>query len=393
MKGKVIKMKLFSKKNEKENFNSDNGENTFIPEETQYIKTKEQILQYAEDCCDQMIICEKRLGTAKKEYGEVNHYLTDISTIENLVGEIKDKLLFEAKRIESLKSDKKSYKASASKMSEKKYEFISSHESEMPKLLKELKDMEDEFQAVKRDLHNIEGEKSGLKYERKSCVQKMNGLRKLLRLVLLIAAVLIGVFTWGQYKGEYDYTIGFYAVIVTAMAIVAVIFASNQNQQRNLKISELKLNKAIGLLNRYKLRYVNLKSSLDYFYQIYKVTNSYELSNLWRLYLTAKKEREAYFTMSDNLYKATESYMDIIDSLNLYDPSVWTYQTNAIVSGDEMEVIRKTLHNRRDLIKKNIDYNNEVINRTKEKIKKITDDAPELADDIIRIIEQKENGE
>ena len=151
-----------------------------------------------------------------------------------------------------------------------------------------------------------------LKYERKLCIQRMNVLRKLLKLVLLLTAILLAAFAYGQYKGEYDYTIGFYIVIVTAMAIIAVIFSVNQNQTRKLKITELKLNKAIGLLNRYKLRYVNIKSSLDYFYQIYGAANSYELSNLWRIYLTSKKEREAYFTMSDNLYKSVENYMSII---------------------------------------------------------------------------------
>lgn len=393
-------MRLFSGRKQKENIedikesSTGTGEEAFsLSEDNQYTKTKEQMLQYAENCCDQMIMCQKRLETAKKEYGEVNHYLTDISTIENLEGEKKENLIFEAKRIETLKEDKKSCKSSAAKMSEKKYEYISSHESEMPKILKELKESEDEFQAVKADLHNIEGEKSALKYERKLCIQRMNVLRKLLKLVLLLTAILLAAFAYGQYKGEYDYTIGFYIVIVTAMAIIAVIFSVNQNQTRKLKITELKLNKAIGLLNRYKLRYVNIKSSLDYFYQIYGAANSYELSNLWRIYLTSKKEREAYFTMSDNLYKSVENYMSIINSLNLYDSSVWNYQTKAVINREEMDIIRETLYRRRESLRKNIDYNNEVIYRSKEKIKELIEREPSLSEDILAMLDRKTENE
>lgn len=381
-------MRFFSVKKEKtEEVNIESHQS----EEEQFTKTPEQKLQYAENCCDQMIMCQKRLETAKKEYNEVNHYLTDIITIENLEGEKKDNLIYEARRIRSLNDDKKSYKSSATKMSEKKYEYISNHESEMSKLLKELKENEEEFEAIKNDLHNIEGEKSALKYERKSAIQKMNGLRKLLKTVLAVAAALLVIFTYGQYKGEYDYTIGFYVVTVTTMAVIAMILVYNQAQVKNLKIAELKLNKAIGLLNRYKLRYVNLKCTLDYMYEVYGVANSYEFSNMWRIYLTAKKEREAYFRMSDELYKSTENYTAIVNSLNLYDASVWGYQVNAILEPDEMAVIKNTLYNRRDGLRKNIDYNNEVISKAKEKIKKIIEEEPSLAADILAMVDRKES--
>lgn len=387
-------MKLFSgRKQKKVNIDFQEYEEYSpleIIKEPQFTQTKEQKLQYVENCCDQMVICQKRIETAKNEYNQVNHYLSDISTIENLGGKAKEDLLFQVRRIKSLKEDKKSYADSGAKMSEKKYEYINNHESEMPKILKEMQSNEQEFQVLKNDLHNIEGEKAALKYERKVCVQRLNMLRKMLKVVLFVSAAVLLILTMGQVNGKYDFTIGFYITIVLAIGAIAAILTYNQNQERNLKISELKLNKAIGLLNRYKLRYVNMKSGLDYFYQVYGVTNSYELSNLWRLYLTAKKEREAYFKMSDNLYKSTEEYMDIIKGLNLYDPSVWSYQMNAILEKEEMEVIRKTLHNRRDGLKKNIDYNTDVVNNSKNRIKKVIEDDPSLADEVLALVDRKE---
>ena len=182
--------------------------NLDVDGEEQYTRTASQRLAYAENCCDRMVICQKRLEAAKAEYREVNHYLTDISTIENLEGEKKESLLFEARRIRSLTEDKKSYKNLASKMSDKKYDFINRHEKDMPDILKNLKDCEDNLQAIKTDMHNVEGEKSALKYERKISIQRMNAMRKLLKLVMVFSAVLLAAFTYGQLKGEYDYTIG-----------------------------------------------------------------------------------------------------------------------------------------------------------------------------------------
>lgn len=390
-------MGLFSRKNKKneyiyiqeeaqENINL----NSSPEDEEQYTKTGSQRLAYAQNCCDQMVICQKRLETAKSEYREVNHYLTDISTIENLEGGKKENLLFEARRIRSLTEDKKSYKNAAVKMSDKKYDYISRHEEDMTDILKNLKECEDDLQAIKTDMHNVEGEKSALKYERKISIQRMNAMRKLLKMVVVLAAVLLIAFTYGQFNGEYDYTIGYYIVVVTAIEAIAVILAVNKSQEKNLRVAELKLNKIIGILNKCKLRYVNLKTSVDYMCDTYGVANSYELGSLWQTYLTAKKEREAYFQMSDNLYKATENYMAIIQSLNLYDSSVWSYQTAAILEPEEMNVIKETLHKRRDAIKKNIDYNNDLIAKSKENIKRTIEEDPGIANAVLEMVERKE---
>lgn len=82
--------------------------------------------------------------------------------------------------------------------------------------------------------------------------------------------------------------------------------------------------------------------------------------------------------------------MAIIKSLKLYDASVWNYQMNAIVDATEMEVIKTTLHNRRDTLKKNLDYNNNIINKSKEKIKQIIQNDPKIADSVMAVIDKKE---
>ncbi len=389
-------MGFFSRKNKNEYLdkytenNAEYGTDTGMEakEDEQYTKTKTQRLAYAENCCEQMVMCQKRLDNAKAEYREVNHYLTDISTIENLEGEKKENLLFEARRIRSLTADKKSYKNAATKMSDKKYDYISKHENEMSDILKNLKECEDDLQAIKTDMHNVEGEKAALKYERKVSIQRMNAMRKLLKIVLFVTVALLLTFTYGQFQGEYDYTIGYYIVVVTAIAAIALILTVNKNQEKNLRIAELKLNKIIGILNKCKLRYVNLKCSVDYMCDTYGVANSYELGSLWQTYLTAKKEREAYFNMSDNLYKATENYMAIIQSLNLYDPSVWSYQTAAILEPSEMNVIKEALHKRRDAIKKNIDYNNDLMERSKKNIKRTIEEDTSVANDILEVVDR-----
>ena len=94
--------------------------------------------------------------------------------------------------------------------------------------------------------------------------------------------------------------------------------------------------------------------------------------------------------MSENLYKANSRFLEIIESIGLYDTSVWNYQMYAIIDGEEMMVIKNTLLNRKESVRKNMDYNSNIIRSSKDKIKKIIAEHPELAESVLALVERKE---
>ncbi len=395
-------MRFFSKKKSKDDYieiqvqdeevQAKEKEDYFV-EETFIMRTREQKVQYAENCCEQIVMCTKRIEELKKEYSAVNHYLSDIQTIVSLEGTVRENLFYEEKSIMTLKNDKDSYKNYTSKISGKKYEYINSKEKELPEILKSLKEDEDDYQKLKADIHNIKGEQAALKYERKECIDRINKLRNFLKIAIVIVAAVLGVMTYGQMQGEYDYTIGFYITVMTALLAGAGILVGYQVTQRDLKVTELKMNKAVGLLNKYTLRYVNMKNRIDYAYEVHGVHSSYELNSLWGAYINAKKEQEAYFRMSDQLYKSMGKYNAIIDSLKLYDDSVWNSRPESILDDVQMAQLKENLNGRRERLKKSIEYNNQLIERAKVKIKELIEKEPELANDVIYIVDKKSRDE
>lgn len=358
--------------------------------EKNQLRNNEQKLAYVEGCCDQMVSFSKQIEEAKKELSVVEKQIEDVEKIENLRGPIKENLEKQVNRILNLKKDKTSYKKYTSQIPDKMYEFINTHEEEMPEILKNMKDNEDECQAIKTDLHMIDGEKSSLKYDRKSYQRKLKLVRRLLIITLCTVVIVTGILLADIYVKGSDHRIFMYLTIMIGLILIALVLVINQIVASRLMLTERKIGKAIGMTNKYKLRYVNSKASLDYIYSVYEVHNAYELSNMWQLYINAKKEKEAYFKMSEKLYKAVEEFTNIINKLRLHDPSLWNYQLGAIIDDKEMRDMKDKLEKRKNQLVKIIESNEEHMEKQKSKVKRVLERDPSIAKEVMDIIDKKE---
>ncbi len=345
---------------------------------------------YLDSCCEQVAIASKRIDDAKKEYNMVGRYLDDILAIENAPETYKKDINYYAKRIVSLKADKKSMKQGSTNMPQKQYSHIAANEKNLPEILKEMQEDEQYLQSLKTDCHHIEGEKIALKYEKKDANSKLGNIRRYTKLftVLLIACVAMFFVVWKVFN--VDMLIPSMTLIAAGAAIAAGVVVYNQKQVRELRISEIKLNKAINLMNKYKLKYVNVRSTLDYEYETHGVKSSYELSDMWRTYLVIKKEREAIMKASDELYKSMEKLLEVLEKLNLYDVSVWESQVEAIVEKREMTEIRHALNVRRQKLRESMDFNLKTVERNKEIINEMIKNNPQIAKEVIETIEKYE---
>ncbi|MEY8328587.1 hypothetical protein AALB81_04480 [Lachnospiraceae bacterium 48-33] len=420
-KGKAVKivMKLFSRKKNREmvdvqerlwtdKSNYDKYENLDSeeepkesseeePEEAEYdrdeevfLRDKKEKLLFAEDCCEEILEASRRTAETKKEYKAVNGYLEDIRIITELEGEKKEALFYHTNRILNLKNDKESYRTYGTKIPESKYNYIQANEQKMPDILKELHDDEAYLQTLKTDLHHIEGEKAGLTYERKDYDRQILMIKNCVGIMLGTAALLLGGMFYFHLNSDYDFTIGIFASVAILALALCILVVMYQNCVKEIKLTERKINKAIGLLNKYRLLYVNMKNTVDYTCKKIGIRDSYELGNYWRLYVTAKKEQQAYTKMSDELYQEQKEFNDLIHSLNLYDESVWNFQMSAIIDEGEMKEIQDNLNKRKKGLRRTMDYNKKRSEKCKQKVKNLIKDEPELAPDILRIVEEKE---
>lgn len=344
-----------------------------------------------EHICEQMVICEQRIESAKKELEAANGYINDIIAIENMDEPIKGNVEYYARRIITLREDKKSLKQHSTKIPESKYIYMQRHEDEIKDILKEMYDDEQESQRLKTDMHHIEGEKIGLKQEKKEALAKLNTIKSLTKIGAITAGAILAMLVWAQFNSRNDYIMWIYMVVILTLVGGTIIVANHQETVSFLRLTERKLNKAIGLLNKYKLLYVNVQSRLEYKYEAHGVKHSHELNDLWRLYLNAKKEHDAFCINSDNTYKSIEGLIMELDKMNLYDSSVWPSQVDAIVDGKNMMQIRHTLNVRRQKLKESITFNTTTLENCKKRIENLIEKNPIIAKDIIAILERYEN--
>lgn len=363
---------------------------SFPKDEQVVLRDREDKLAYVQDCCDEILEGSARMAEAKKEYKAVNDYLEDIRRIKEAEKEKKEEIIYYAKRIVNLKMDRESYQKSGTKIPESKYRYIQENEKKMPQILKDLTDNEKYMQALKTDLHNIEGEKVGLLYERKDFQKRIMQIRSLAFLLMAIVAVVLGGMFYFQLNSDYDFTIGILSCVVVISVFVAAIVVYYQKNVKELRLNEKKMNKAIGLLNKYRLLYVNVKNTVDYTYRKLNIKNSYELGNYWRLYVTAKKEQQAYSKMSDELYEAKRKYTELIRSLELHDTEVWEYQLDEIIEAKAMKELEDNLTKRKKGLRKTMDFNRKHIDKYKREVKDLISDDASLAPDILKIVESND---
>lgn len=353
--------------------------------------SRQEKMQYVRDCCDEILESSARLTEAKKEYKAVNAYMEDVRRVKLSEEEDGGQLAYYSRRIQNLRKDQESYRNYGTKIPENMYQYISANEKDMSVILKELHDDENYMQALKTDLHNIEGEKSALIYEQKDCQKKIAGMRTIAYVIMGAMAVVLGGMFYFHLNTDYDFTIGILLSILGTALAVALIMVYYQKNVREIRLNEKKMKKAVGLLNKYRLLYANVKSRVDYTYKKLGIRNSYELNNYWRLYLTAKKERQVYHGMSRELDEAQEQYDLLIDSMGLSDSSVWKMQMEAVTDASVMKEMEDSLNRRKKGLRKTMDFNKKQIEKYKEKVKDLTRKEPDLAEEILKIVEDREN--
>lgn len=346
---------------------------------------------YAERLCEQMIICSQRIESAKKEHQAVNDYINDIQIIENLEEPIKSSVEYYARRIITLREDKKSIREHSTKIPESKYIYMQHHEHEIQDILKSMYDDEQECQRLKTDMHHIEGEKVALKYEKRDAMKKLNTIRGLAKVGMGIVILVLGMLIAGMIASKKDMLLPIYGVIVAALVGASMIIVLNQRYTAEITLVDRKTNKAIGLMNKYKLLYVNVKSRLDYVYEVHDVKSSYELNDLWRLYINAKKEHEAFHLNADNTYKAIDGLIAELENAHIHDSSVWPSQVDAIIDGKNMNDIRHTLNIRKQKLRQSIDFNMSTMENSRNHLKKLIEKNPSMAKEILDILEKYED--
>lgn len=351
------------------------------------LTTWPQQKQFVENQCEKIIESTRKIEETKKEYQLVNSYLTDIQIIESLPENGHKKVLELAKKVMVFERDRKEFGNSMTKMSNSHFNRIKECEDNIGEILKDLQDDENYCQRVKSDMNHLEAEKAALKYEKRAMKDRIYLVQGISKISLSAFIALMLLFLIVRFAAHKDMQIPVYALVGVAAVVGTVLFALYSSAVREIKLTELKMNKAIGLLNRIKLKYVNVQSRIDYLYQKFDIHSAYELNKMWAMYLKVCKEREVYHKASDKLIEAEDDLVKELAMYNVNDADIWISQASALVEDREMQDIKNSLLARRNRLRSSIDYNSEVIEKSGNAIKKLVTENKDRAEDIMNIVD------
>lgn len=359
-----------------------------LEQEPLFVRNPEQVKQFAQNNCEKIVEATKKIEETKKEYQLVNNYLTDIQTIEELPDSNGDRIVTLAQKIMVLDKDRRDFGNSMSKMSDRQFNCLKDYGDNIKNVLKDLEQDENYCQTVKSDMHHLLAEKSALLQERRDMKDRIHMVRGVSKIAVCAYGVLIAMCMVIQLNVDVDVLPYIYGILGLALVTVVVLFTMHNSAIRNIKIAEIKLNKAIGLLNKTKLKYVNVQSRLDYMYEKFGINSAYELNAMWGKYLQMCKEREVYRKASDKLIEAEEDLLEELKRYNIHDTEVWLQQVSALVDKKEMKKIKSSLCTRRQKLKATIEFNTSVVEKSTQAIKDVVSQDKEHAKEIMDIVDR-----
>ncbi len=338
--------------------------------------------------CEQVLESNRQMEELKVEYQAVTSYLTDIQKIDQIPAEDRELLNDAARKIITFTRERSKFQNSTVRISDSQFVNIRKYEEIIPSELTKIKEYETYQEAINKDMGYLEREKNALYDKREDLEDKQFYLKKISTTISVLVITLFIILYLLQNSFKADMQIPFILTIVMALGcIIYILYQSSMNRKQS-RITDLKINKVIHLLNKVKIKYINNLNALDYNYQKYMVKSYEEFHYLWELYLKAKEEEKRYRQNSELLEQYNRQIIQKLKQYELADPEIWLYQAVAIIDNKEMVEVRHRLNVRRQKLRERIDYNNKIKERSIEEIQKILDKNPEKKEDIIKLLER-----
>ena len=351
-------------------------------------KTKEEYQQYVADSCEQIVEASHQIEDAKLEYQVVTDYLMDIQKIEEAPQEVKQEMLENARQMLTLMRERNQYQNSELRSTDSKFYGIRRYEEDMLEELKKMREEENYQRIVKNDLNQLETEKKKLLFQKEDILNGQKFLKKM-AVSISILVVSLFIFFWGVSAAfRSDMKIPYMMTIAMAAVSAAYIFLESRKNKYQVLLIHKKINRAIGLLNKVKIKYVNNTSVLEYAYSKFNVKSSMELQYLWEQYQKALEEERRYQSNTDRLNHYREALLEQLEELLVKDVEIWTSQAEALIDSKEMVEIRHSLNVRRQKLRERIEYNTKLQDNAFEDIRMVLKKKHDMKDMIVDTLQQ-----
>lgn len=376
--------------NEEPSEPDEQAENVVLHRDDVDLHDRSQRKRYVKSCLEQMRDCEEEIRALTREYSRVTSHLTDMEEIEALPDPERETVRAAAEKIYVYEQQQSEYLERKSRMSDSEFQKVERMESEVEEGIEKLNSAEEYQDKIRQDLNRLAGERHAYQYRRHELERTAVNMRGMMiicsfafvtcMILLLLLRVLL----------EMDVQIGCLLAVAATVIAVFFIYLKYTESVKELHRVEKTVNRLILLQNRVKIRYVNNTNLLDYLYVKYQVTSAGELETLWNNYQEEKEERQKFRELHADLDYCQRELLKLLRRYHVQDPDIWLHQTQALLAHGEMVEIRHGLIVRRQKLRKQMEYNENLAESAKAEIKSLAEEFPIYRDEIFAMVEQYE---
>ncbi|MCI8541851.1 MAG: hypothetical protein HFH95_00760 [Lachnospiraceae bacterium] len=379
--------KLFKKRKYQESGPED-WENVVYDRDDVDFGQEEERSRYITNCLEQMGEATKEIGLLTGEYSLITSYLTDMEEIEALPESEREGLDNIAGRLVALEQESKRYRGRKNSMKDADYYRLREHEGEVKEGIAKLKECEEYGGKVKQDLQRLDRERHAYEYRRQELNNLMDNLRGMTVIFVTAFAMCILMLVILQFGFHMNTQLGYLLAVAAVAVALTVTWVKYTDDDKELHQVEIAINKLILLQNKVKIRYVNNRNLTDYLYMKYGTNSAAALGRLWKQYQREKDERREFAAAEGKAEHYRRQLLNKLSHYRIATPGRWVDQAAALLDKREMVEMRHELIQRRQALRKQMDYNNNVAETARQEIIDVADKYPAYAAEIMEMVAQ-----
>ena len=376
--------KLFKRK-QKEEIEDDWDKIVYARDDIDF-RDEEQRSRYIITCLEQIAEASKEMELLTGEYSLVTSYLTDMEEIEVLPEEEREEINRIASKLAALERERARYRDRKNRMRDSEYYQIRKQENEIEEGICKLQQTEKQAALIKQDLKRLDREHHAFVFRRnelEGMLVNFRGMAVIFLVALVICLLMLGVL---QFCFEMNTYVGYFIAVAAAAIAITVLCVKYIDTDKEIVRVKKSINKLILLQNKVKIRYVNNSQLLDYQYMKYNTDSAAKLEKRWEQYQQEKEERRQYVEAEAKTEYYQKQLIEQMSHYRVSDPTRWINQVSALLDKREMVEIRHGLILRRQALRKQLDYNNDVAETARGEVMDVAEKYPEYAREILELV-------
>lgn len=350
----------------------------------------EERKNYITSCLEQMADAEKEISILTGEYSLVTAYLTDMEEVEALPEEPLGQIRATATVIKRLEQESQEFLSSKSRLSDVDYAHIRSMEQDVEEGIRKIKEAENFQKIVKQDMRRLEAEKQAYRYRKNELYGFLSNYRGMVSVILITMIVSIVMLLVMQFVFKLQTVIAYFVLIPVAVILLVLFFVRFLDARKELEKVERAQNRLIQLQNKVKIRYVNNTNLLNYYYLKFSVESAAKLEDLWERYEDEKEKRLHFAEVEDRLDSNREKLRSVLVRFRVKYPDRLLANPDALIDAKEMVESRHEMILRRQALRKQMDYNRDLIGAAATEIKEVVNQYPRYENEILAMLNEEE---